>query len=76
MAFSIKHTEKGYEWECFFSAYGAAGGVAPTLAAAKVELAIGQADVREQPFPPSLAATMRADPERFAADYPDPEGVE
>lgn len=76
MGYSIKRTKKGYEWDCFFSAYGAAGGVSATLPAAKVDLAIAQADVLEQPFPRAVIDAMRADPDRYAADYPDPEGVE
>lgn len=69
----IKQTDKGWEWVYFNSAYGAAGGVAKTLAEAKVKLAIAQADVLESPFPRAVQEVMLSDPEKFAKDYPDPE---
>lgn len=75
MGYSItKKTRKGekiYEWSVFFSAYGAAGGDAKTLAEAKVRMAIAQADILEQPFPKEVERVMLEDPERFAKEYPD-----
>lgn len=73
MAWPITQAEDGtWDWSCFQSAYGAACGNQPTKAAATVALVIAEAAVMERPFPPSVEDVMRADPERFAADYPDP----
>lgn len=73
MAWELKPMADG-KWEYFFfnSAYGAAGGIADTLAEAKVRLAIVQADVMENPYPPAVVEVMLADPERFAGDFPSP----
>lgn len=68
----IKHTEEGWEWACVQSAYGARMGTSPTKAGAKIELAIAEAELFEAPYPPEVAKAMREDPERFAADFPDP----
>jgi hypothetical protein len=37
-----------------------------------VDLAIAEAAVMDCPYPPAVEAAMRADPARFAGDFPDP----
>lgn len=71
MAWSITPAEDGtYDWSCFQSAYGSASGNAPTLPAAKVELAIAEAELFEAPYPDAMKAAMRDDPGRFVlVDY-------
>jgi hypothetical protein len=74
MGYGIERNEDGtFDWWCASSAYGAAAGTAQTLAEAKVELAIAEADMFEHPYPPAVCAVMRSDYERFATDWPDPE---
>lgn len=68
MSWSITKTKRGWEWSCANSAYGAAVGIAPTEAQAKVELYLAEAEMFEAPLPPTVAWMMLADPERFAAD--------
>jgi hypothetical protein len=73
MAWDLKENPDGtWHWSCYHSAYGAAVGDEPTLAEAKVELAIAWHAIGDNPYPPSVIAAMRADTERFAADFPDP----
>ncbi|HEX6685749.1 MAG TPA: hypothetical protein VF062_23440 [Candidatus Limnocylindrales bacterium] len=73
MAWQITPADDGtYDWSAFQSAFGSASGNAPTLAAAKVELAIAEAAITEAPYPPAAEDAMRADPERFAAGFRDP----
>ena len=73
MGFDISQREDGkWVWRCYNSAYGAAGGVADTLAQAKIELAIAEAEMLEHPFPATVKKAMRADPEMFAKDWTDP----
>ena len=74
MAWSIERQEDGtYRYSAASSAWGAVVGDAATLAEAKVRLAIGEAALYEAPYPPAVREAMLADPERFAADWPDPE---
>ena len=76
MAYGIEIDSKGvYHWYAVQSAYGSITGTAETLAAAKVELVIGEADLLEMPYSPTMREVMRADYERFAADWPDPEEI-
>ena len=76
MAYGIEIDSTGqYHWYAVNSAYGAAAGSCDTLAAAKVELAIGEADLFETPYPPTVIEIMRSDYERFAADWPDPDEI-
>lgn len=71
MAYSIKERTDGkWDWTFFASAYGAASGTCPTLASAKVALAIGQAQVLDAPYSEAMTRAMRADPETYASDYP------
>lgn len=73
MAFSIEEQEDGtWRWSCSHSSYGAAIGREDTLAEAKIELAIAEAEILENPFPPSVVRVMRAEPEIFAKDWEDP----
>jgi hypothetical protein len=73
MAWTITPNPDGtWSWSAFQSAYGAAAGTSPTYAAAKVDLAIAEAAVMDCPYPPAVEAAMRADPARFAGDFPDP----
>lgn len=76
MAYGIEIDSDGkYHWYVVHSAYGAAAGTTDTLAAAKVEMAIGEAHVFETPYSPTVIEVMRSDYERFAADWPDPEEI-
>ena len=70
--YSLKETKDGHwEWECFQSSYGLTSGEENTLAQAKIELAIAEAELFERPYPPAVVKAMRASPELFAADFPD-----
>lgn len=76
MAWNIEQRPDGkWDYSCLNTAYGSAGGTADTLPEAKVRLAIAEADLFERPFPKAVQEVMLADPERFAADYPDPKGA-
>lgn len=73
----ITHNEDGtYEWVAFQSAYGVISGTETTLAKAKIELAIGEARLLEEPYPPKLVKKMRKDPEKYAQAWPDPPEVQ
>ncbi len=70
--YKLKETEDGHwEWECANSAYGWAGGEEDTLPQAKIELVIAENEMFETPYSPTIVKAMRADPEHFAADFPD-----
>lgn len=70
--YKLEETKEGHwKWECANSAYGWAGGEEDTLAQAKIELAIAEAEMFEHPYPPAIVKAMRADPGKFAADFPD-----
>lgn len=76
MAYGIEIDRAGrFHWYVVHTAYGAAAGSCDSLAAAKVELAIGEAAVFETPYPPAVVAVMRSDYERFAADWSDPDEI-
>ena len=66
--------EHAGEWyyEGVQSAYGLICGYALSLPEAKVRLAISEAELLEAPYPPRVIEAMLADPEHFAADWPDP----
>lgn len=73
MSWSIKKLDDGtYEYECFQSSYGLVGGYAASLAEAKVLLAINEASLLEQPYPPSVIKAMMSNPEKYEKDFPDP----
>jgi|SRR3972149_8635302 len=72
MAWAIKQTgPRTWEYSCYNSAYGAVVGTARTLDKAKIELAIAQADLLEEPLPNLVIAEMRANPKKYAVEYPD-----
>lgn len=75
MGWRLEQLDDGrWEWFCWQSAFGAVGGVEDTLVEAKIEMAIAEAAITESPLGEAMKTAMRADPERFAADYPDPDG--
>jgi hypothetical protein len=76
MSWRIEQTADGsWDWSCVQSAFGAAVGNAPTLAQAKVELAIAEAAITDHAYPPEVEQAMLADPERFAASMQNPKDV-
>lgn len=73
MGFEVRQLRDGtYEWTVFASAFGLIMGTGETLDEVKVEMAIAEAELYENPYPPTVIEVMRSDYRRFAVDYMDP----